>query len=243
MRTEEPKTIYLKDSGAPAYRIEEVDLHFDLDPARTRVTATMKVVAEGDGGGPFFLHGEGLPLNAIALDGAPLDKSAYTHDADGLTLHEVPRAFTLRTETEIAPAENTLLEGLYVSSTMFCTQCEAEGFRHITFFQDRPDVLATYRVAMEADKAKYPVLLSNGNLVESADLDGGRHRAVWHDPFPKPSYLFALVAGDLGALKDSFTTASGREVALAISTEHGNEPRCEYAMDSLKRAMRWDEER
>ena len=243
MRTEEPKTIHLKDYKAPAFRIEAVDLHFDLDPARTRVRAEMKVVANDDSGRPFFLDGDDLPLNAIALNGAPLGEGAYTHDKSGLTLHDAPPAFALTTETEIAPAENTALEGLYVSSGMFCTQCEAQGFRRITFSQDRPDVLATYRVTMEADKASYPVLLSNGNLIDSADLDGGRHRAVWHDPFPKPTYLFALVAGDLGALKDSFTTASGREVALAIWTEHGNEPRCAYAMDSLKRAMRWDEER
>ncbi len=243
MRTEEPETIYLKDYTAPAFRIESVDLHFDLDPIRTRVRAEMKVVAQDDSGRPFFLDGDKLPLLDVALDGNPLAEDAYTHDASGLTLHSPPPAFTLATETEIAPIENTALEGLYVSSNMFCTQCEAEGFRRITFSQDRPDVLATYRVTMEADKTAYPVLLSNGNLIEQSDLDGGRHRAVWHDPFPKPTYLFALVAGDLGAFKDSFTTVSGRDVALAIWTEHGNEPRCAYAMDSLKRAMRWDEER
>ena len=243
MRTEEPKTIHLKDYRPPAYRIHEVDLRFDLDPAKTRVRAEMKVAADGDEGGPFHLHGDDLPLLSIALDGRSLDQAAYSHDGEGLTIHQVPQAFTLTTETEIEPDKNTELEGLYVSGDMFCTQCEAEGFRRITFFQDRPDVLATYRVTMEADEAKHPVLLSNGNLIESVELGGGRHRAVWHDPFPKPSYLFALVAGDLGALKDSFTTASGRKVALAIWTEHGNEPRCEYAMDSLKRAMRWDEQR
>ncbi len=243
MRTEEPRTIRLEDYRPPAYRIEEVDLDFDLDPAKTRVRATMSVVDNGQGGGSFELHGDKLPLLSLTLDGEPLDESAYAHDDNGLTLHEVPDRFTLVTETEIAPADNTTLEGLYVSSGMFCTQCEAEGFRRITFFQDRPDVLATYRVTMTADKAQYPVLLSNGNPHSSEDVDGGRHRAVWHDPFPKPSYLFALVAGDLGCLEDSFTTASGRDVTLRIWSEHGNEPRCTYAMDSLKRAMRWDEER
>ncbi|MEM7122993.1 MAG: aminopeptidase N [Pseudomonadota bacterium] len=243
MRTEEPRTIRLEDYRPPAYRITDVSLEFDLDPSKTRIRATMSVVDNGQGGGPFKLDGDNLPLLSIALDGQPLDDDAYSHDDNGLTLHEVPDTFTLVTETEIAPDANTALEGLYVSSGMFCTQCEAEGFRRITFFQDRPDVLATYRVTMTADKTQYPVLLSNGNPVSSEDFDDGHHRAVWHDPFPKPSYLFALVAGDLGCLEDSFTTASGREVALRIWSEHGNEPRCTYAMDSLKRSMRWDEER
>ena len=243
MRTEEPRTIRLEDYRPPAYRITDVSLEFDLDPSKTRVRATLSVVDNGQGGGPFALDGDNLPLLSVALDGQPLDDTAYSHDENGLTLHEVPDAFTLVTETEIAPDANTALEGLYVSSGMFCTQCEAEGFRRITFFQDRPDVLATYRVTMTADKARYPILLSNGNPLSSEDLDDGRHRAVWHDPFPKPSYLFALVAGDLGCLEDSFTTESGRDVTLRIWSEHGNEPRCTYAMDSLKRAMRWDEER
>ena len=143
---------------------------------------------------------------------------------------------------EIAPAANTALEGLYQSGGMFCTQCEPEGFRRITWFLDRPDNLSVFTVRIEAAKEQYPVLLSNGNRLEAGDLPGGRHFALWHDPFPKPSYLFALVAGDLGSIHDRFTTMSGREVALAIYVEHGNEPRATYAMGALKRAMTWDEE-
>jgi aminopeptidase N len=154
----------------------------------------------------------------------------------------VPERFTLHVVTEFSPAENTALSGLYKAGDIFCTQCEAEGFRRITYFLDRPDNLAIYTTRIEADKKKYPVLLSNGNLVESGELPGGKHFAVWNDPFKKPCYLFALVGGDLGVLRDSFTTMSGRKVDLAIYVEHGNEPNVAYAMDSLKRAMKWDEE-
>ncbi len=153
----------------------------------------------------------------------------------------MPDAFTLEIVTEISPAANTALEGLYLAKGIFCTQCEPEGFRRITYFLDRPDVLSVYTTRIEAPKTTLPVLLSNGNLIESGDLGGGRHFAVWSDPFPKPSYLFALVAGDLGKIEDRFTTMSGRKVDLAIYVEHGNEPRAAYAMDSLKRAMTWDE--
>ncbi|MDA0221093.1 MAG: aminopeptidase N [Proteobacteria bacterium] len=246
MRTDEPRTIQLRDYAAPDYRIETVALHFELDPQGTRVTAELAVVSDHDrtrGARPFRLDGDRLPLDAIAIDGQALGDNAYDHDDEGLVIHEPPERFTLTTTTTIAPADNTALEGLYMSGGKYTTQCEAEGFRRITFFPDRPDVLATYRVTIDAPKEGCPVLLSNGNLVEQKALADGRHRAVWDDPFPKPSYLFALVAGDLGVLEDSFTTASGRKVALAIWSEHGNQGKCAYAMDALKRSMAWDEQR
>ncbi len=242
MRTDEPRAIALKDYRAPDYRISEITLDFLLDPDATRVTAKMAVARTG-ADAPLVLNGEQLKLVSIALDGKPLSPAEYKVNDETLTIAKVPAKFTLAIVTEIAPAANTALEGLYVSNGMFCTQCEAEGFRRITYFLDRPDVLAVYTTRIEADKAKYPVLLSNGNLTSSGDLPGGRHFAVWNDPFPKPCYLFALVAGDLGVLDDSFVTMSGRKVALRIFVEHGNEPRAAYAMDSLKRAMRWDEEK
>ncbi|MBL6937205.1 MAG: aminopeptidase N [Alphaproteobacteria bacterium] len=243
MRTEEPRAIHLKDYHAPDYRIAEVRLDFVLEPRATRVTATSKVTLQGNEGVPLVLDGEQMKLVSVAIDGRTLDESAYAVSDDKLIVHRPPAAFTLQIVTEISPEENTSLSGLYTSKGMFCTQCEAEGFRRISYFLDRPDNLAVYTTRIEADKATYPVLLSNGNPIESGDLDGGRHFTVWNDPFPKPSYLFALVAGDLGVLKDSFVRVSGRPVDLRIYCEHGNEDRVTYAMDSLKRAMRWDEEK
>ncbi len=245
MKTDQPKTIRLKDYTPPSHLVDAIALDFDLDPVRTNVRARMDVRANpdaSDGDGSLKLDGDALELVSLAIDGVPVPEDAYTLGADGLVLTNVPDAFRLEIETTCRPADNTKLEGLYISSDTYCTQCEAEGFRRITYFLDRPDVMTTYRVRIAADKAKCPVLLSNGNLVESGALEDGRHYAVWDDPFPKPAYLFALVAGDLGCFEDSFTTASGRTVALKIYVEPGNEPRCAYAMDSLKRAMRWDEE-
>jgi aminopeptidase N len=241
MRTEDPKAIRLADYQAPDFHIETVELDFALDPQATRVTSRLRIVRK-KAGAPLVLAGEELKLIAIALDGKTLGTGAYTLSDKSLTLAGAPDRFLLETVCEIAPAANTALEGLYQSNGMFCTQCEPEGFRHITWFLDRPDNLSVFTVRIEADKARYPVLLSNGNRMEAGALDGGRHFALWHDPFPKPSYLFALVAGDLGSIHDRFTTMSGRQVALAIYVEHGNEPRAAYAMDALKRAMRWDEE-
>ncbi len=246
MRTDEPRVIHLSDYTAPDYRVETLALHFTLEPEATRVRAELAMVANHDhsaGARPLHLDGDALPLEAVAIDGQALAADAYTHDEAGLTIHQPPERFTLTTETIIAPASNTALEGLYMSSGKYCTQCEAEGFRRITFYPDRPDVLAVWTVTIDADRASCPVLLSNGNLVEENDLGEGRHRAVWHDPFPKPSYLFALVAGDLGCLEDTFTTMSGRTVDLKIWSEHGNQEKCTYAMDALKRSMTWDEER
>lgn len=246
MRTDEPRVINLSDYAAPDYRVETFALHFTLEPDATRVRAELALVANHDhsaGARPLMLDGDNLPLETIAIDGQALAADAFAHDESGLVVHSPPKRFTLTTETVIAPASNTALEGLYMSSGKYCTQCEAQGFRRITFYPDRPDVLAVWTVTIDADKAACPVLLSNGNLVEETDLGEGRHRAVWHDPFPKPSYLFALVAGDLGCLDDTFTTMSGRQVDLKIWSEHGNQEKCTYAMDALKRSMTWDEER
>jgi aminopeptidase N len=242
MRTEEPRAIRLKDYRPADYRVREIALDVALDPDATLVTARLQVERIGDDAAPLALDGEELKLVTIAVDGRRLAGSEYRVGKQGLTLLDPPARFALEIVTEIAPARNTELEGLYLSKGIFCTQCEAEGFRRITYFLDRPDVLATYTTRIEAAKDSLPVLLSNGNLVEHGDLPNGRHYAVWRDPFPKPCYLFALVAGDLGHIEDEFITMSGRRVDLRIYVEHGNESRALYAMDSLKRAMRWDEE-
>ncbi len=195
-------------------------------------------------GTPLVLDGDELKLSSIAIDGAPLKLLDYAADEQGLTVFEPPlRRFVLETEVSIQPQGNTKLMGLYRSSGTWCTQCEPEGFRRITYFLDRPDNLATYKVRITAPRDLAPVLLANGNLVERGEAGDGQHYAVWEDPFPKPSYLFALVAGDLGSITDSFTTASGRKVALAIYCTHGKEEQCHWAMDSLKRSMAWDETR
>jgi aminopeptidase N len=241
MRTDTPPPIRLADYRPPAFLIDEVHLDFTLDPAATRVKARLSVRRNGDHAEPLWLHGERLKPVSVALDGRVLGPDEHTIDAEGLTVPGAPDAFVLETEVEISPATNHALEGLYMSGGRFCTQCEAEGFRKITFYPDRPDVLSRFTVRMEAP-AEFPRLLSNGNLVESGDLPGGRRFAVWNDPFPKPAYLFALVAGELDVLEDSFVTLSGREVALKIFVDPGLAPRAAYAMDSLKRAMRWDEE-
>jgi len=196
-----------------------------------------------EGERPLVLDGADLVLKSLVLDAKPLASSDYTLGAESLTIPRVSERFVLEVETEIRPQDNTSLEGLYKSSGNFCTQCEAEGFRKIIYFLDRPDVMARYTTSIVADKARYPVLLSNGNLVETRELSGGRHLARWDDPFPKPSYLFALVAGNLECYEDRFVTASGRTVTLRIYVEAGNVPKCRHAMESLKKAMRWDEER
>ncbi|WP_142847708.1 aminopeptidase N [Telmatospirillum sp. J64-1] len=241
--TEQPRAIRLQDYRRPDYDVETVDLTFDLVPDATRVKSALRLVRRTEGDAPLVLDGDELKLVAISLDGRKLAEDEYSvQHGCRLVIPHPPASFTLEVETEISPRSNTKLSGLYVSNGTFCTQCEAEGFRRITFFPDRPDVMAVYTVTIRASRS-LPVLLSNGNLVEQGELEDGRHFAVWHDPFPKPSYLFALVAGDLALVEDRFVTASGREVALRIWVEHGNEDRCGYAMDSLKRAMRWDEER
>jgi aminopeptidase N len=241
MRTEEPRAIHLADYQAPEFRVTTVHLDFSLEPEATRVTAKL-AIERLRGNGPLVLLGENQKLISVALDGRNLGAGDYRADDKSLTIAAPPAKLTLDVVSEINPAGNTELEGLFLSSGMFCTQCEPEGFRRITYFLDRPDNLSIFTVRLEADKEQYPVLLSNGNRIGGGDLSGGRHFAVWHDPFPKPSYLFALVAGDLGSIHDSFTTMTGRKIALDIYVEHGNEPRAHYAMESLKRAMKWDED-
>jgi aminopeptidase N len=244
MRTEEPRPVRLKDYRPPDWLIETVDLDVSLDRTATVVRAKLHLKPNSTRApAPLILDGEELKLRSLALDGKPLPDGSFIATPDSLTIAQPPqRAFTLEIETVIDPTANTQLMGLYRAGETYCTQCEAEGFRRITYFLDRPDVMAVYTTRIEADKAEAPVLLSNGNLVAEGDVPGtSRHFAVWHDPFRKPCYLFALVGGDLARVADSFTTMSGRKVTLAIYVEPGKEDRCAYAMDSLKRAMRWDE--
>ena len=244
MRTEEPRPVRLQDYRPPDWLIETVDLDVSLHPTATTVRARLRIKPNAAGTpAPLVLDGEELTLHSLALDGKPLPPENFVATPDRLTIAQVPnRPFELTIETVVDPTGNTQLMGLYRAGATYCTQCEAEGFRRITYFLDRPDVMAVYTTRVEADKKEAPILLSNGNLVAHGNVAGtARHFAVWHDPFPKPSYLFALVGGNLGCVEDSFTTMSGRKVKLAIYVEPGKEDRCAYAMDSLKRAMRWDE--
>jgi aminopeptidase N len=236
-------TIYLHDYRPPAYLVETLALEFDLAANATLVTATGSYYRNSNGPDqPFCLNGVNLELLRIELDGLLLETSAYRLSDDSLTIDQVPDKFELRTVVRINPAANTALEGLYLSSGNFCTQCEAEGFRKITFFPDRPDVMARFTTTIRAERAEFPVLLSNGNPVARGELDNGRHFVSWEDPFPKPSYLFALVAGDLAEITGSYTTRSGREVALRFYVEHRNKTKVDHALESLQKAMRWDEE-
>ena len=234
----------LADYRPPDFLVDNVDLSFALNDAATRVTSRLALRRNPAAapGAPLRLNGEALTLLSIARDGEALGGNQYQIDNDALVVPQMPDVCTLSIETEIAPIENTALSGLYVSNGSFFTQCEAEGFRRITYFPDRPDVMSRYSVTITADKAHVPVMLSNGNPGEVTDLGDGRHRVVWTDPHPKPSYLFALVAGDLVCVSDSFTTRSGRKVALGIWVRRGDEDRCEHAMHSLKTAMKWDED-
>ena len=246
MRGENEETIFLKDYSASPYAVEKVELDVRIAPDSSRVRALLTLVPRAGTapGTPLVLDGDELKLTSIAIDGLPLALTAYEVTANGLTVAQPPRKrFVLETEVSVEPEKNTRLMGLYRSSGTWCTQCEPEGFRRITYYLDRPDILAPFRVRMQANEALAPVLLSNGNLVEAGKLGDGQHFAVWDDPFPKPAYLFAMVAGDLGSIHDSFVTSSGRKVALGIYCGHGKESECGYAMDSLKRAMAWDERR
>src|SRR5215204_976000 len=246
MRTEQPPPVRLQDYRPPDWLVETVHLDVALDPTQTRVRATLQLKPNPAAAvpAPLVLDGDGLSLVSLTLDGAPLSAEQYATTPDSLTIPQPPRRpFRLDIETVVDPSANSHLMGLYRSGGTYCTQCEAEGFRRITYFLDRPDVMAVYTTRIEADVADAPVLLANGNLIESGKLAGSnRHFAVWHDPHPKPSYLFALVGGKLAFVEDSFRTMSGRDVVLRIYVEPGKEDRCSYAMDSLKRAMRWDEE-
>lgn len=244
MKTEHPVPVQRKDYTPAPYRVSRTELEFHLDETATRVFAALHVERQGAEGGPLVLDGEHLKLLDIKLDGRTLPSDAYELTANKLIIKHPPSTrFRLDTTVEINPKANTTLSGLYMSDGMFCTQCEAEGFRRITYSYDRPDNMSVYHVGIIADRARFPVLLSNGNASGYSTLPGGRHKAVWDDPFPKPSYLFALVAGDLAHKEDSFVTASGRRVKLGIYVTHGNEDKVDFAMGALKRSMKWDEEK
>jgi len=242
MRDAENVTVRLSDYQPPDYLIDEIALVFSLEPEATLVAARSHVRRAGVDAAPLVLNGERLELQSVAIDGETLSEDRYSIEPGRLVIHNPPASFLLDIVTRISPATNTHLEGLYMSGGRFCTQCEAEGFRTITYYLDRPDVMARFAVRIEADKAAYPTLLSNGNLTESGDLDGGRHFAVWVDPHPKPAYLFALCAGKYESIHDEFVTQSGRKVALGIYVDPGDSPRAHYAMDALKRSMKWDED-
>jgi aminopeptidase N len=247
MRTDTPLTIYRNDYTAPSYLVDTVELGFDLDPARTVVASRLTLRRNPDtaprGQRVIELVGEDIELVALRLNGRTLEEGDYAIDGGVLRIANAPDEVTLEIETVCVPQDNTTLSGLYTSNGSFYTQCEAEGFRRITYFPDRPDVMATYKVMLRADKAQYPVLLSNGNLIEEGDLDDGRHYALWEDPFKKPSYLFALVAARLVCQEERFPLADGREALLQVWVEEGNLDKTDYAMQSLKHSIRWDEER
>lgn len=245
MKTDTPVITRLKDYKAPQFKIRSVFMDFDLgttpqDP--TRVKTRLEITKLDPSQNTLTLDGENIKLKYVSIDGQRLTPSAYKLDDTSLTLFGVPDEFVLELETSCEPAKNKALMGLYMSGGRYCTQCEAEGFRRITYYLDRPDIMSVFTVRISADKAKFPTLLANGNPTEKGDLDDGRHFAVWHDPFPKPSYLFALVAGKFDKIDDQFITMSGRTIPLEIYVDPGDAGRAHYAMDALKRAMKWDEE-
>jgi aminopeptidase N len=233
------RPVRLEDYRPPAFRTRTVDLVFVLDAAQTLVD--MRATLERVGEGPLVLYGRDFETLAFAIDGTAWEPGELRPEGEVLTLAEVPDRLELQVRTRLAPRDNSTLMGLYESGGILCTQCEAEGFRRITWFQDRPDVLPVWTVRLEADQSRYPVLLANGNPVEAGELDGGRHFAVWHDPFPKPSYLFALVAGQLASIEGRHRTPSGREVILRLWAPQRVVGRCRYALSALQQAMRWDE--
>lgn len=250
-----PKVVYRKDYRTPPFEVPATHLLVRLDPAATTVTATLTVVRSEEGadlcldGSEFFDSTTGVSLNGVELaegDGYEVRPEAKGDASLVIASSALPAGvgeqFTVRTTVTFSPKANTELQGLYTSGPLYCTQCEATGFRRIAWAMDRPDVMSRYTVRVEADKAKNPVLLSNGNKIGSGELDDGAHFAEFEDPWPKPSYLFALVAGDLGCLEDSFTTMGGREVKLFAWADHDRVSRLRHAMESLKRAMKWDED-
>ena len=239
--TQQPQIKYRHDYRAPEYTITDIDLTFELDASITRVTAISQVKRLGDSQAELRLDGEALTLIALEVDGQAW--TAFREEEGALVISQLPESFTLKIINDIHPDQNTALEGLYKSGEALCTQCEAEGFRHITWYLDRPDVLARFTTTIYADGERYPFMLSNGNRIDSGRDEQGRSWVKWQDPFPKPCYLFALVAGDFDVLRDSFTTRSGRDVALEIFVDRGNLDRADWAMTSLKNSMKWDEER
>jgi len=244
MRTDSPSVTYRKNYAPPNFSVETVEMGFDLDPVATRVATRLKLQRNASASDKsLVLYGEDLELVLLRLNGEVLASRLYKLEKGSLEIQNLPDAAILEIETIIHPAKNTSLMGLYVSGGNFFTQCEAEGFRKITYFPDRPDVMAKYTVMLRADKRKYPILLSNGNLIDEGDLDDGRHYAMWEDPFKKPSYLFALVAGDLVCQEEAVKLKSGRQALLQVWVEHGNLDKTQHAMESLKNSIRWDEER
>ncbi len=254
-RDAQPKTIHLKDYRSPDYFIDRTELRIELGDDETLVRAVLhmrRVAALTTTSGSstqdktkpteLVLDGQQLELREIALNGLALGAQDYRLSADSLVIHAVPDNFQLETVAAITPQHNTSLEGLYKSSKMYCTQCEAEGFRKITWYLDRPDVMSEFITTIEADKARFPVLLSNGNPIAQGELSNGRHWVTWHDPFKKPAYLFAMVGGDLCCIEDSFTTMTGRNIALRIFVEQKDIDKCDHAMASLKNSMAWDEQ-
>lgn len=236
-----PQAVNLQDYKKPEFEILDLNLDFDLFEEKAVVIARSKVkksVANAD----LFLNGEELKLLSIQIDDNTLDPNQYDLKENGITITNPPNSFVLTIKTEIFPQNNKAFSGLYKTKNIFCTQMEAQGFRRVTYFLDRPDVMTTYTTTVRADEAKYPLLLSNGNLIDHKKLADGRHECTWHDPFRKPCYLFALVAGDLGVIKDQYKTKSGKVVELRIYVDKGNEPRAQHAMESLKKSMRWDED-
>jgi len=248
VRDANPQTIYLKDYTVPEYLIHNVELNFHLDEENALVTSILTLSrnpASRSANTTLTLAGENLQLLSIVLnDDTPLSEAQYLQTPESLIIHDVPqqRPFILTIENRINPKANTALEGLYLSNGMLCTQCEAEGFRKITYFLDRPDVMTRFTTTLTGDKDRYPVLLSNGNKIAHGDLPDNRHWVTWEDPFNKPCYLFALVAGQLESIEDHFTTQSGRDITLQIFVEKHDIDKCSHAMQSLKNAMRWDEE-
>lgn len=246
MAEQQPSAVYLKDYKVPDFLIDNTELTFDLEESQAIVTSRLHVRRNPESNEqttPLVLDGgEDLKLVAVAIDGYTLPPEEYRFEDSKLVITATPNEFILTCETLIEPQNNTRLEGLYRSSSMFCTQCEAEGFRHITYYLDRPDVMSIFTTTIIADESRYPVMLSNGNEVERGKTEEGKTFVTWHDPFKKPAYLFALVAGDLEVLNDNFTTMSGRDVKLRIFTEKHNIDKVDFAMDSLKRSMKWDEE-
>lgn len=248
MRETSPQTIYLKDYTVPDYLIRTVDLNFTLAEENTKVVSRLTLSRNPDsktGDVPLILAGENLTLISIVMnDDIALTEQDYQQTTDSLIIHQVPqhRDFVLTIENTINPKANTALEGLYLSNSMLCTQCEAEGFRKITYFLDRPDVMAKFTTTLTGDKDHYPVLLSNGNKIAQGELSDNQHWVTWEDPFNKPCYLFALVAGQLNCVEDSYITQSGRKISLQIFVEKHDLDKCAHAMQSLKNAMHWDEQ-
>jgi aminopeptidase N len=231
---------YLKEYQEPNHLVKSIDLVFELDNTQTKIFSTITFDSSDNQNQDLLLNAESLIIKKVEIDG---EDTPYSYEDDLLRIENFPNRCTLTIENEIDPESNTALDGLYKSDTIFCTQNEPEGFRRITPYLDRPDVMAKFTTKIIADKRLYPVLLSNGNKIDSGELSGGKHFVTWEDPFKKPAYLYALVAGDLGLVEDTFTTMSGREIALEIYCDKGDEPKCEHAMTSLKNAMKWDEER